>query len=114
MSYEFKVEEYNLEWNDWFEQLKTYFENYLSNLVICIEHVGSTAIPNMVAKPIIDMDIVIKEESFNEVKAKLEEIGYLHQGDLGIKEREAFKLLNEKLNLYLLTISMFVMKIAWN
>ncbi len=97
MSYEFKIEEYNPEWEEWFAQLRKYFENHLSNLVIRIEHVGSTSIPNMVAKPIIDMDIVIEEGSFKEVKIKLEEIGYFHQGDLGIEEREAFKLLNEDL-----------------
>jgi len=97
MTYEFKIEEYNPEWKKWFTQLKEYFENYLSDLIIHIEHVGSTAIPNMVAKPIIDMDIVIKEGSFDEIKSKLKEIGYFHQGDLGIEEREAFKLLNEEL-----------------
>ncbi len=97
MTYEFKIEEYNPEWGEWFAQLRKYFDNYLSNLVICIEHVGSTAIPNMVAKPIIDIDIVIKKEYWKEVKTKLEERGYIHQGDLGIEEREAFKLLNEEL-----------------
>jgi GrpB-like predicted nucleotidyltransferase (UPF0157 family) len=97
MTYEFGIEEYSSEWKEWFTQLRKYFESYLSDLVICIEHIGSTAIPNMVAKPIIDMDIVIKEENFGEVKSKLEEIGYIHQGDLGIEEREAFKLINEEL-----------------
>ena len=51
----------------------------------------------MVAKPIIDMDIVIEEARFDEIRSKLEEKGYLHQGDLGIEVREAFKLLNEEL-----------------
>jgi len=51
----------------------------------------------MVAKPIIEMDIVIEEARFDEIRSKLEEKGYLHQGDLGIEVREAFKLLNEEL-----------------
>lgn len=97
MSYDFKIEEYNPEWKEWFNQLRRYFEEQLNVLITRIEHVGSTAIPNMVAKPIVDMDIVIKEGCFNEIKVKLEEIGYIHQGDLGIEEREAFKLLNDEL-----------------
>ncbi len=94
MSYEFKIEEYNPEWSEWFSQLKVYFEQYLSGLIIRIEHIGSTAVPNIVAKPIVDMDIVLEEENFDKVKNKLEELGYIHQGDLGIEERDAFKLLD--------------------
>ena len=60
--------------------------------MIAIEHVGSTSVEGMSAKPCIDIDIVIKDYSvFNEVVNKLESIGYIHEGDLGIKEREAFK-----------------------
>ena len=97
MSYEFKVEEYDFIWINWFNQLKTYFEKQLSDLVLRIEHVGSTAVPGMVAKPIIDLDLVIEETIFNQIRIKLEQLGYIHQGDLGIEEREAFKLLNEGL-----------------
>ena len=97
MSYEFKVEEYNSAWNDWFHQLRTFFEKQLFDLILRIEHVGSTAVPGMVAKPIIDLDLVIEEFNFNQIRTKLEEFGYIHQGDLGIEEREAFKLLNDEL-----------------
>lgn len=97
MSYEFKIEEYNPEWKEWFILLRAYFFEQLANLIIDIEHIGSTSVPKMAAKPIIDMDIVIEERNFEPVKKKLEELGYLHQGDLGIQEREAFKLLNQEL-----------------
>ena len=44
------------------------------------------------AKPIIDIDVVIKDYStFDAVVSKLESIGYIHEGNLGIKDREAFK-----------------------
>lgn len=40
----------------------------------------------------IDIDVVIKDYSvFDVVVRKLETIGYIHEGDLGIKNREAFK-----------------------
>ncbi len=57
-----------------------------------IEHVGSRSIPGMIAKPIIDIIFVIKPERFGEIKSLLEERGYYHEGDKGIKEREAFNL----------------------
>jgi GrpB-like predicted nucleotidyltransferase (UPF0157 family) len=63
-------------------------------IVLAIEHVGSTSIPRMSAKPIIDIDIVIRKKDFNQVKSILEQNGYSHEGDLGIKGREAFKLMN--------------------
>ena len=44
------------------------------------------------AKPIIDIDVIIKDYStFDSVVSKLEAIGYIHEGNLGIKDREAFK-----------------------
>ena len=86
------VEKYNPEWVSWFEQLCSFFDPKLAPHVIRFEHVGSTAIPGMISKPIIDLDIVIQIADFDEIKSRLETIGYVHQGDLGIPEREAFAL----------------------
>jgi GrpB-like predicted nucleotidyltransferase (UPF0157 family) len=58
--------------------------------VLRIEHVGSTAVPGMTAKPIIDIDIVFPNGQFSAVKDGLEELGYFHEGNLGIKDRDAF------------------------
>lgn len=45
----------------------------------------------MSAKPCIDMDVIIRDYSvFDTVVAKLAAIGYTHEGDLGIRGREAF------------------------
>ena len=57
-----------------------------------IEHVGSTSVPGLSAKPVIDLDLVIPSmEDFDEVKKALGAAGYRHEGDLGIPSREAFK-----------------------
>ena len=45
----------------------------------------------MTAKPIIDIIIVIQPGQFETIKFLLKELGYFHEGDLGIKDREAFK-----------------------
>jgi GrpB-like predicted nucleotidyltransferase (UPF0157 family) len=91
------IEPYNPKWVSWFEILYSFFEEKLAPFVKVIEHVGSTAIPGMVAKPIIDFDIVIDLSDFDQVRMRLERLGYTHQGDLGIPEREAFALNSPKL-----------------
>lgn len=61
-------------------------------MALSIEHVGSTSVYGLAAKPIIDIDIVINKASdLDEVIEKLNTIGYIHEGNLGIKDREAFK-----------------------
>ena len=67
----------------------------LSDKIISIEHVGSTSVEGLAAKPIIDIDIVI-DNNFEEVKIALESISYIHEGDLGIHGREAFKYYNKE------------------
>ena len=86
------VERYNPDWPNWFATLRARFETKLRGHVVGIEHVGSTSVPGMTAKPIIDLDIVIEEDQFGKVKSLLAELGYFHQGDLGIPGRDAFDL----------------------
>ena len=51
---------------------------------------GSTSVPGMTAKPIIDINIVFEDGQFDQIRARLEELGYFHQGNLGINDRDAF------------------------
>ena len=75
-----------------FEKIKNELEKALGDLIIGIEHVGSTSVKGLSAKPCIDIDIIIKDYSvFKSVVNELNQIGYIHEGDLGIKDREAFK-----------------------
>ena len=89
------VEKYNPKWPEWFQEIKAFFGNRISASCIRIEHVGSTSIPGMIAKPIIDLIIVIETGSFPKMKKLLEERGYSHKGDQGIQGREVFKLTDE-------------------
>jgi GrpB-like predicted nucleotidyltransferase (UPF0157 family) len=57
-----------------------------------IEHVGSTAVPGLSAKPVLDIDLVIESpERMAALIQELDSFGYEHQGDLGIPGREAFR-----------------------
>ena len=83
---------YDKEWKTAFEKIKNEIEDVIGDLIINIEHVGSTSVEGLSAKPCIDLDVVIKDYSvFDEVVRRLEKTGYIHEGNLGIKDREAFK-----------------------
>ena len=87
---------YDKAWKNAFEEIKTEIEAEIGDLIIDIEHVGSTSVEGMSAKPCIDIDVIIKDYSvFDEIVRKLGVIGYIHEGDLGIKDREAFKYANK-------------------
>jgi GrpB-like predicted nucleotidyltransferase (UPF0157 family) len=75
-----------------FAALRCVYINSLDKLVERVEHVGSTAVPNLRAKPILDIDIVMPSyEVFPEIVAHLRNLGSAHNGDQGIREREAFQ-----------------------
>lgn len=83
---------YQAEWKTAFEKIKTEIEYALGDLALAVEHVGSTSVEGMSAKPCIDLDVVIKDRDvLDAVVGKLEAIGYIYEGDLGIRDREAFK-----------------------
>ena len=86
------VESYNPAWPAWFDRVKAFIEPKLDDISHTIEHVGSTAVPGLTAKPIIDLDVVVDRQAFSAVRGRLEDLGYIHQGDLGVAGREAFDL----------------------
>ena len=82
---------YDTAWKTAFEAIKGQLERAVGDLVISIEHVGSTSVEGLSAKPCIDIDVVIEDYGvFGEVVRRLADIGYIHEGDLGIPDREAF------------------------
>lgn len=83
---------YDENWKQAFEDIKTELDAALGDLALRIEHVGSTSVEGLSAKPVIDIDVVIEDTSMLEfVIVALAKIGYSHEGDLGIPGREAFK-----------------------
>ena len=83
---------YDVAWQSAFEKIKGEIKESIGDLIIGIEHVGSTSVEGMSAKPCIDIDVIIKDyTAFATVVESLRGIGYIHEGDLGIKDREAFK-----------------------
>jgi GrpB-like predicted nucleotidyltransferase (UPF0157 family) len=82
---------YDPAWASDFAAIKREIEEAVGDAILGIEHVGSTAVEGLSAKPCIDVDVVIRSyEDLDEVIRGLAAIGYRHEGDLGIPGREAF------------------------
>ena len=86
------VEKYNSEWKHEFEKAKVFYKELLSDIEVKIEHVGSTSVEGLWAKPILDIDIIVNDstDSLRAIEF-LTSIGYIHIGNLGVEGREAFK-----------------------
>ncbi len=85
------IRDYDPVWPGAFSELAARIRAALGSLVLTIEHIGSTAVPGLAAKPIIDLDTVLASRvDLPEAIRLLACIGYVHTGDLGIAGREAF------------------------
>lgn len=83
---------YDPQWKENFEAIRRELVPVLGDLALRIEHVGSTSVEGLAAKPIIDIDVVISDHTpLETVITVLSTIGYQHEGDLGIPQREAFR-----------------------
>ena len=82
---------YSPEWPRQFERIAEALRAALAEVpTATVEHVGSTSVPGLAAKPIIDIDVIVPGEDMAAAIAALESIGYVHRGDLGVADREAF------------------------
>ncbi len=81
---------YDKKWQQDFAKIKEELQQALGDIAIAIEHVGSTSVEGLAAKPIIDIDVVVKKENVLNAIKVLESIGYIYEGNLGIEGREAF------------------------
>lgn len=86
------IREYDPSWPAAFSNLAARVNAALGPLVVTVEHIGSTAVPGLAAKPIIDLDVVLESSAdLPEAIRLLATIGYVHEGDLGIAGRDAFR-----------------------
>jgi GrpB-like predicted nucleotidyltransferase (UPF0157 family) len=85
------VLDYDPNWPGLFQRLRKRIADALGDMAAAIEHVGSTAVPDLAAKSIIDIDVLLASETILAgAIERLASLGYVHRGNLGIAEREAF------------------------
>ncbi len=85
------IKPYDPQWAAQFELLYNAIWPHISETAISLEHVGSTSVPGLAAKPIIDLTIVVSnKDKLSNVIEHLAAMGINHIGNLGIEGREAF------------------------
>jgi GrpB-like predicted nucleotidyltransferase (UPF0157 family) len=85
------VADHDEAWPAVFEQLAVPVRRAVQDLGATVEHVGSTAVPGLAAKPVIDVDVVVRSDAeVPDAIERLRGLGYVYQGDKGIAGREAF------------------------
>jgi GrpB-like predicted nucleotidyltransferase (UPF0157 family) len=84
------IVDYDPEWPREFDALRDRAASAVGDVAVAIEHVGSTAVPGLAAKPIIDLVVVVEPEDVQRAVERLVAIGYVHRGNLGVEGREAF------------------------
>ena len=88
-----ELQAYDPGWKNGFNTIRGYLLTLLADCSVTIEHVGSTSIPGMVAKPLIDVDIIIEEpRMLATVSNLLVNAGYQSRGTQGVPGRYAFRL----------------------
>ncbi|HEX7992358.1 MAG TPA: GrpB family protein [Streptosporangiaceae bacterium] len=88
------VVDYDPTWPDRFEELRSEYAEAMAAAgvrVIAIEHVGSTSVPGLAAKPVIDCDIVVRAADVQAASDVLTALGFTPLGELGVPLRWAFK-----------------------
>jgi GrpB-like predicted nucleotidyltransferase (UPF0157 family) len=87
-----EISSYNEKWVSMFEEEADKLRDIFGEEVLVIHHIGSTSVPGLKAKPIIDVMPVVKE--INEVdkyNKAMQNIGYEPKGENGIPERRYFQ-----------------------
>ena len=91
------VKQYNPKWVSDFQAIKLELEEALAQVTyISIEHVGSTSVPGLPAKPIIDIDIVVTRANLHQAIAACEAVGYENLGQRNIPDRYSMRANNRK------------------
>jgi GrpB-like predicted nucleotidyltransferase (UPF0157 family) len=86
------IEDYDPQWPQRFAVLRARIAAVLGALAAAIDHIGSTAVAGLAAKPVIDVDVLLRSaDDLSAVIDALATLGYKHQGDLGVPGREAFR-----------------------
>ena len=86
-----EVVEWSPEWSRQFDAVAAVLADALVDVPSArVEHVGSTSVRGLAAKPVLDVDVIVEEGDVPAAIAALESVGYAHRGDLGVAGREAF------------------------
>lgn len=86
-----EVVDWSPRWAEQFDEVAHVLRDAVADVASAtVEHVGSTSVPGLAAKPILDIDVIVEPSDTAAAVAALKCVGYVHRGDLGVTGREAF------------------------
>lgn len=86
-----EVVPFNSEWKGEYFKEAGRIRSIMKNEIIKIYHIGSTSIPGIYAKPIIDILIEVSDiDNVDKYNKGLESLGYIAKGEFGIEGRRFF------------------------
>lgn len=86
------IASYNPNWKEMFKEESEKIRNVLGDIIIDTHHIGSTAIPGIKAKPVIDILVETKNiEAVDRYNSKMKELGYEAMGEYRIPKRRFFR-----------------------
>lgn len=92
-----RIVAHNSDWSHQFEEEAEFLAGFLTGVVTKIHHMGSTSVPNLPAKPIIDILMEVSSlDALDKSAATFATKGYEVRGEYGISGRRYFKKLQPK------------------
>src|SRR5690348_1321198 len=86
-----EVVPHNPLWKNQFYSEANRIINIMKDEIVDVHHIGSTSIPGIYAKPIIDILVEVKEiNKIDDYNEEMKELGYIARGELGIPGRRYF------------------------
>jgi GrpB-like predicted nucleotidyltransferase (UPF0157 family) len=86
------LEPHSPAWHAKFCQVQHDLKDILKDIpLLAIEHIGSTSIPSLIAKPVLDIDIIVTPETLASTRQALVAAGYEDLGEMGVPGRVAFR-----------------------
>jgi GrpB-like predicted nucleotidyltransferase (UPF0157 family) len=95
---ELRLMPHDVAWTDDFAAERERIASKIADSNVCIEHIGSTSIPGVYAKPILDIAILCGERGLEPVIEGLRELGYEYRGQYDEKADGHFYAVLEKDN----------------
>src|SRR5919202_5964727 len=87
-----KVVPHNPQWRDAFEAEAKHVADALGENVVAVHHIGSTAIPDIYAKPVVDLLVEVRDiTGVDGRSSEMESLGYEVMGEYGIHGRRYFR-----------------------
>ncbi|SCL16726.1 GrpB domain, predicted nucleotidyltransferase, UPF0157 family [Micromonospora nigra] len=92
MSSPVEIVDYQPVWGAAFDDLGATLRQALGDVALRIDHIGSTAVPGLAAKPVIDIQISVRSlEPVDEFRGPLEGLGYVYRADNPERTKRYFR-----------------------